>query len=371
MYGERKGANAMATGMDAKRRRGRGAISNASGRYERLTREIADDGWGSGADLPPLPVEIVREASKSIVTRNASPDLPFDRSINPYRGCEHGCVYCFARPSHAYLGLSPGLDFETKLTVKPDAASLLRRTFERPGYEPATIALGANTDPYQPVERDWRTTREIVEVLLAYRHPFAITTKSALVARDLDLLREAAELGIVRVAMSVTTLDHRLSRAMEPRCSAPHARFRAMEALAVAGVPVMAMTAPMIPALNDHEMERLLETARDAGATSAGYVALRLPREIAGLFREWLEEHYPDRARRVLGHVRSMHGGKDYDARWGERMSGTGPYARLLAMRFEKAVARLGLEKGRMGQRADLFRRPPRSGDQLDLFAGT
>ena len=350
------------------RRRGRGAVSNASGRFEAETREIVDDGWESVADLPPLPVEITREVAKSIIARNTSPDLPFDRSINPYRGCEHGCIYCFARPSHAYLGLSPGLDFEMKLTVKPGAADLLRKALDKPGYTPAPIALGANTDPYQPIEREYGTTREIVEVLLAYRHPFCITTKSALVTRDLDLLREAADLGIVRVAMSVTTLDHRLSRAMEPRCSAPHARFRAMERLADAGVPVMAMTAPMIPALNDHEMERLLETARDAGATSAGYVALRLPREIATLFREWLEGHYPDRAARILGHIRTMHGGKDYDAEWGKRMTGAGPYAQLLSMRFAKAIKRLGLQQGRMGQRRDLFRPPPRVGDQFDLF---
>ncbi len=352
------------------RRRGRGAVSNTSGRFEAQTREIVDDGWDSAADLPPLPVEITREAAKSIITRNTSPDLPFDRSINPYRGCEHGCIYCFARPGHAYLGLSPGLDFETKLTVKPGAADLLRKALDRPRYTPATIALGANTDPYQPIERDHRITREIVEVLLAYRHPFAITTKSALVTRDLDLLSEAAGMGIVRVAVSVTTLDHRLSRAMEPRCSAPHARFRAMEQLAGAGVPVMAMTAPMIPALNDHEMEKLLETARDAGATSAGYVALRLPREIATLFREWLEAHYPDRASRILGHIRTMHGGRDYDAEWGKRMSGTGPYAQLMAARFAAAIRRLGLQTGRMGQRRDLFRPPPRAGDQFDLFAG-
>lgn len=350
------------------RRRGRGAVSNETGRYEALSREICDDGWESGADLPAVAVEITRETPRSILARNTSPDLPFDRSINPYRGCEHGCIYCFARPSHAYLGLSPGLDFETKLTVKPGAAALLRQTFDKPGYQPATIALGANTDPYQPIEREYGTTREIIETLIAYRHPFAVTTKSALVVRDLDLLREAASLGIVRVALSVTTLDHRLSRTMEPRCSAPHARFRAMEALAAADVPVMALTAPMIPALNDHEMEHLLETARDAGATSAGYVALRLPREISGLFREWLDEHYPDRAGRILGHIRTMHGGKDYDAQWGKRMTGTGPYAQLLAARFATAVKRLGLARGRMGQRVDLFRRPPRPGDQLDLF---
>ncbi len=350
------------------RRRGRGAVSNESGRFETHRREIVDDGWDSAADLPPLPVEVMREAAKSIIARNRSPDLPFDRSINPYRGCEHGCIYCFARPSHAYLGLSPGLDFETKLTVKTNATALLRKTLDKPGYVPAPIVLGANTDPYQPIERDHGITREIVEVLLAYRHPFSITTKSALVTRDLDLLGEAAALGIVRVAMSVTTLDHRLSRAMEPRCSAPHARFRAIQTLAEAGVPVMAMTAPMIPALNDHEMEALLQTARDAGATSAAYVALRLPREIASLFREWLEEHYPNRAGRILGHIRTMHGGKDYDAEWGKRMTGIGPYAQLMAMRFKTATARLGLRNLRMEQRCDLFRPPPRPGDQLDLF---
>jgi len=358
----------MTTVIHQDRRRGRGAVSNVSGRFEGQVREIVDDGWDSAADLPPVPVEVTRETARSIIARNASPDLPFDRSINPYRGCEHGCIYCFARPSHAYLGLSPGLDFETKLTVKPDAAALLRKALDKPGYVPAPIALGANTDPYQQIEREHGTTREIIEVLLAYRHPFAITTKSALVTRDLDLLREAAALDLVRVAMSVTTLDHRLSRAMEPRASAPHVRYRAMETLAAAGVPVMAMTAPMIPALNDHEMEKLLETARDAGATSAAYVALRLPREIATLFREWLEEHYPGRAARILGHIRTMHGGKDYDAEFGKRMTGTGPYAQLMAVRFRAAIARLGLTTGRMAQRRDLFRPPPRVGDQFDLF---
>jgi len=360
----------MTTAIDKERRRGRGAASNASGRFEGETREAVDDGWESAADLPPVPVEITREAARSIVSRNTSPDLPFDRSISPYRGCEHGCIYCYARPSHAYLGLSPGLDFETKLTVKPGAADLLRATLDKAGYKPAPIELGANTDPYQQIEREHGTTRSLVEVLLAYRHPFGITTKSASVLRDLDLLREAADLGIVRVAVSVTTLDNRLSRAMEPRASAPHLRFRAMETLARAGVPVTAMASPMIPALNDHEMEALLERARDAGASAAHYSALRLPREIGGLFREWLEEHYPGRAARIMGHIRAMHGGKDYAPDWGTRMTGTGPYAALMKMRFEKTVARLGLDTDRMGQRADLFCRPPRPGDQLDLFAG-
>ncbi len=351
------------------RRRGRGAISNTTGRFEALTSEITDDGWDSAADLPPIRLEVINETPRSILSRNTSPDIPFDRSINPYRGCEHGCIYCYARPSHAYLGLSPGLDFETKLTAKPDAAALLRKTLDRPGYRPAPLALGANTDPYQPIERNRGITREIVQTLIDYRHPFSITTKSALVTREIDLLREAASLGIVRVAMSVTTLDHRLSRAMEPRASAPQRRFWAMEQLAAGGIPVMAMTAPMIPALNDHEMEKLLERSRDAGATSAGYVAMRLPHEIKTLFREWLEQHYPDRAARIIGHIQSMHGGKDYDARWGQRMSGSGPYAQLLATRFKAATARLGLNSPKMDQRADLFRRPPRAGDQLDLFA--
>lgn len=359
----------MTTAISKDRRRGRGAVSNASGRYEREAREIVDDGWDSAADLPPLPVEVVREAARSIVARNDSPDLPFERSINPYRGCEHGCIYCYARPSHAYLGLSPGLDFETKLTVKPGAADLLRRTFDKPGYEPVPIMLGANTDPYQPIEREYRTTREILEVLLAYRHPFGVITKSALITRDTDLLSEAAALGIGRAAVSVTTLDHRLSRAMEPRASAPHARFRTIGTLADAGIPVTVMTAPLIPALTDHEMEAMLERGRDAGASSAYYVALRLPREIAGLFREWLEEHYPDRAARILNHVRSMHGGKDYDAAFGTRMTGTGPYAALMATRFRKAAARLGLNTRHRPYRRDLFRIPPRPGDQLDLFA--
>jgi len=348
--------------------RGRAALSNETGRFERLVSETTDDGWDAYDEAPPIRLEVTDERPRSIIARNTSPDIPFDRSVNPYRGCEHGCIYCYARPSHAYLGLSPGLDFETRLTAKPNAAELLRRALDKPRYEPAPLTLGANTDPYQPIERERRITREVVETLVAYRHPFSITTKSALVVRDLDLLEEAASLGIVRVALSVTTMDHRLSRLMEPRCSAPLRRFWAMEQLAMKGVPVMAMTAPLIPALNDHELEALLEASRDAGASSAGYVTLRMPHEIKDLFREWLDEHFPDRAARILRHVREMHGGKDYDADWRTRLSGSGPYAALISARFRTAIKRLGLEKGQMHQRCDLFRPPARSGDQLDLF---
>lgn len=362
-------SDSKATIIDPTRRRGRGALSNASGRFEMVEHVSFDDGWESGATLPNVAEEIREEVPRSIIARNSSPDIPFDRSVNPYRGCAHGCIYCFARPSHAYLGLSPGLDFETKLTAKANAALLLRRAFDNPRYEPSPLAIGANTDPYQPLERERGITRELLEVLLEYRHPFSITTKSALVVRDLDLLREAAGMGIVRVALSVTTLDNRLSRLMEPRASAPARRFWAMEQLAAVKVPVMAMTAPMIPALNDHEMEKLLTRAREAGASSAGYVALRMPHEIKDLFREWLEAQFPDRANRILGHIREMHGGKDYDPKWQTRLTGEGVYAKLMAQRFAAAIKRLGLKKGTLHQRSDLFRRPPKKGDQLDLFA--
>lgn len=349
-------------------RRGRGAVSNAEGRYEATTREGFDDGWDIEEEPAPIRTQVTEESPRSIISRNQSPDVPFDRSVNAYRGCEHGCIYCFARPTHAYLGLSPGLDFETKLTVKPDAARLLREAFDKPSYTPATLAMGTNTDPYQPLEKERGITREILEVLLEYRHPFSIVTKSGLVVRDLDLLGEAAEMGLVRVALSVTTLDHRLSRLMEPRASTPKRRLWAIEQLSGAGVPTMVMAAPMIPALTDHEMERILESARDAGATDGGYVALRMPYEIKDLFREWLAAYFPDRQVRILRYIREMHGGKDYDAEWGKRMRGRGAYAALMAQRFERAYRRLGLARPETRQRCDLFRRPPRAGDQLNLF---
>ncbi len=349
-------------------RRGRGAAVNPAGRFERHAREAFDDGWESEDDPPPLRTEVAVDASRSVLVRNSSPDVPFDRSVNPYRGCEHGCVYCFARPTHAQLGLSPGLDFETRLTAKPDAPRLLEAALRKPGYRVAPIALGTNTDPYQPVERRWRVMRGILEVLSQYRHPVTITTKGALVTRDLDILGEMGRAGLARVQVSLTSLDPRLSRAMEPRAASPGRRLAAIRALAGAGVPVGINVAPVIPALNDHEIERLVEAGAAAGAEGAGYIVLRLPLEVAPLFREWLERAFPDRAARVMRAVRELHGGRDYDPAWGRRMKGEGVLARLIARRFEAARRRHGLDGPDRRLRTDLFRPPPRAGDQLDLF---
>ena len=341
-------------------RKGRGALSNATGRFEQVTREDFDDGWGvdpddgradgpdhdSGDDeLPKLRTTLTPDASRRVISYNVSPDIPFDRSINPYRGCEHGCIYCYARPSHAYLGFSPGLDFETRLVFKPDAASLLRTELAKPGYRCAPIALGSNTDPYQPVERDLGLTRAILEVLAECGHPVTIVTKSARVERDIDILRAMAEADLCSVSVSVTTLDRSLARRMEPRASAPHRRLDTIRRLSDAGIPIGVMAAPMIPFLNDSEMEAILERARDAGALGASYTMLRLPLEIAELFREWLAEHYPDRAGRVMERVRETRGGKDYDSEFGQRMRGTGPVAELLARRFRLAVRRLAFPR--------------------------
>lgn len=349
------------------RRRGRGAATNDSGRFEAAQRQAFDDGWDLEPPLDPIRTQVTVDAARSVITRNSSPDVSFDRSINPYRGCEHGCVYCFARPSHAYLGLSPGLDFETKLFVKPDAPALLARELGRRGYRPAPIAIGTNTDPYQPIERERRLMRAILEVLRDWRHPVTIVTKGALIARDADILGEMAADGLARAALSITTLDHRLSRAMEPRASGPKRRLRAMADLAAAGVPVGVTAAPLIPAVNDHEIEAILEAAKDAGASWSSYVALRMPHEIKDLFRDWLAEHLPDRAARVLRLVREMHGGKDYDPNWGRRLSGEGVYAALIKRRFEAAQKRLGLEKPRAPLRTDLFGAPGGGQGQLSL----
>ena len=342
--------------------KGRGALSNATGRFERITREDFDDGWGDGReddrtegrehgrnqdrdwdDVPPpkLRTTLTPDATRRIISYNDSPDLPFDRSINPYRGCEHGCIYCYARPSHAYLGFSPGLDFETRLVFKPDAAALLRAELARPGYTCAPIALGSNTDPYQPVERDLGITRAVLEVLAECGHPVMIVTKSARVERDIDILGAMAGANLCSVAVSVTTLDRSLARRMEPRASAPHRRLETVRRLSRAGVPTEVMAAPMIPFLNDGELETILEHAREAGALGASYTMLRLPLEIADLFREWLAEHYPDRAGRVMERVRDTRRGKDYDSTFGQRMSGTGPVAELIEKRFRLAVKRL------------------------------
>jgi DNA repair photolyase len=353
----------------AERRRGRGTVSNASGRFEKQARVQFDDGWDSIEDLPPLKTEVQVEKPKRIITTNQSPDISFDRSINPYRGCEHGCVYCFARPSHAYMGLSPGLDFETKLFTKPNAARLLERELSAPGYVPKTIAIGTNTDPYQPIDKRYRIMREVLEVLERVKHPVAIVTKSALVTRDKDILGRMASQGLAKVALSITTLDRRLARAMEPRAATPGRRLEAIRELSEAGIPTSVMVAPIIPALNDAEIERILEASAEAGAREAGYVLLRLPLEVSELFKEWLMQHYPDRFRHVISVLRSMRDGKDYDAAWGKRMSGTGPYAWTIGRRFEIATKRLGLGgRGmRTKLRADLFEPPAASGVQLSL----
>ena len=359
--------------MGTKRQaRGRGAVSNQTGRFERHQREDANDGWEGATDEEtepaPFPTTLSVDSARTIIARNDSPDIPFDRSVNPYRGCEHGCVYCFARPTHAFLGLSPGLDFETRLFHKPDAALLLERAFRKRGYRPAPLALGANTDPYQPVEKRLGLTRSILEVMDRFNHPVTIITKSDLVLRDRDLLEPLAARGLAHVAVSVTTLDRRLARTMEPRATTPARRIAAIEALTAAGIPVAVLASPMIPGLNDHELETILETAQAAGATMANTILIRLPLEIAGLFTEWLRTHYPDRADRVLSLIRQCRGGALYQAEFGSRMRGRGPYADLLADRFAKARARLGLNHRRWDLRTDLFAVPPEPTAQLSLL---
>ncbi|HEY5289031.1 MAG TPA: PA0069 family radical SAM protein, partial [Caulobacteraceae bacterium] len=325
--------------------RGRGAKSNASGRFEALAREAFDDGWeDADAAAPPLRTTLTPERARTIIARNDSPDVGFDRSINPYRGCEHGCIYCYARPAHAYMGLSPGLDFESKLFFKADAGQVLTRELAKPSYKLGVIHIGGNTDPYQPSERGLGVTRQVLEVLERASHPFSIITKSALIARDADILGRMGRRGLARVAISVTTLDRKLARIMEPRAATPERRLAAMAVLTAAGAPVSVMFAPVIPGLNDPELEAVLERAAGAGATGAGYVVLRLPREIKDLFREWLEAQVPDRARRVMSLIRQMRGGRDYDAEWSKRMKGEGPIAELLGKRFAIAKRRFGLE---------------------------
>ncbi|TAL02989.1 MAG: PA0069 family radical SAM protein [Rhodospirillaceae bacterium] len=324
-------------------RRGRGAVSNAVSRYERATRETCDDGWDNlDAPPPPLRTTVQADSTRTVITRNQSPDLPFDRSINPYRGCEHGCSYCFARPTHAYLGLSPGLDFETRIFAKPDAAALLETELRARRYQCRPMAMGTNTDPYQPVERHYGITRDVLKVLARFHHPLSIVTKSALVMRDIDILAPMAARGLVRVGLSITTLDRHLARKMEPRASTPGRRLVALKALSEAGIPTMVMFAPVIPGLNDHELDAVLSAARAAGANAAGYVALRLPLEVKDLFREWLADAVPERAGRVMSLIRNMRGGKDYDPSWQSRMRGTGPIADTIRDRFRLARKRLG-----------------------------
>jgi DNA repair photolyase len=346
---------------------GRGARTNVSGRFEAYAREAFDDGWG-GEEVTRIETIVTPELAKSIIQTNQSPDISFDQSINPYRGCEHGCIYCYARPNHAYVGLSPGLDFETKLFFKPNAAALLEQEFARPRYKPKTIMLGGVTDIYQPIEREHRITCSLLEVMERWGHPVSLITKSQLVMRDVDILERLAKRGLAKAAISVTTLERRIARVMEPRAAAPHRRIEAIRALAQAGVPVTVMVAPIVPAINDSEIEAILEESAKAGATSAGYVMLRLPREIATLFREWLEVHFPDRAARVMALVRQMRGGRDYDAEWGKRQRGQGPYAKLIADRFAAACRRLGLDKPRLPLDVSQFKAPPRPGAQQDLF---
>ena len=349
---------------------GRGATANPQGRFERLAADPFDDGWGSletRAAEPPPSTEIRPDRAKRAITYNQSPDIGFDRSINPYQGCEHGCIYCYARPSHAFHGLSAGIDFETKIFAKHDAASLLRQELALPGYRPRSIALGANTDPYQPIERRLLITRRVIETLVEVRHPFGITTKSAGVLRDLDLLAEAARLQILRVDISLTTLEPELARRMEPRASAPHRRLEAIRRLAAMGIPVGVNLAPIIPGLNDHEIEALLEAAAAAGAWTASSILVRLPFEVKDLFLAWLQEHYPLRAERIVSLIRQCRDGRLNDPAFGSRMAGSGPVAALIDQRFRQARRRLGLEQKLPPPRTDLFRPPARDG-QLSLF---
>jgi len=348
---------------------GRGARTNASGRYERFAREAYDDGWTAEESVR-LETIVTPELAKSIIQTNQSPDISFDQSINPYRGCEHGCIYCYARPNHAYVGLSPGLDFETRLFVKTNAAALLEAELAKPSYQPKTIVLGGVTDIYQPIEREYRITRSLLEVMERYGHPVSLITKSQLVMRDIDILSRLAARNLAKAAISVTTLDRRVARVMEPRAATPHRRIEAIRALSEAGVPTTVMVAPIVPAINDREIEAVLEQCAKAGASGAGYVMLRLPREIKDLFREWLAQVFPDRAARVLALVRQMHGGRDYDPAWSVRQRGRGAYAKLIADRFAAARRRFGLDNPSLPLDVSQFKKPVAPSGQQDLFGG-
>ncbi|MGD0024832.1 MAG: PA0069 family radical SAM protein [Xanthobacteraceae bacterium] len=361
-------AGELGTAVDRERRRGRGTASNASGRFEPLARVAFDDGWQGLDELPPFKTSVTVDSTRKIITRNDSPDIGFDRSINPYRGCEHGCVYCFARPTHAYLGLSPGLDFESKLFIKPNAPELLERELSAPGYKPKIIAIGSNTDPYQPIERRFKIMRRILEVLERAGHPVGIVTKSTLVLRDLDILTRMAKRDLVKVAISVTTLDAKLARTMEPRAPTPPRRLDALRQLVKAGVPSTVMVAPIIPALNDAEIERILDAAAAAGVRHARYALLRLPLEVRDLFREWLIENFPDRYRHVFKLIRDMRGGKDYDSTFGKRLTGSGPVAWMIGRRFEVACERLGFNATAFKTTTAHFRPPRPASEQLSLF---
>lgn len=349
--------------------KGRGAASNTTSRYVEYAREAVDDGWAhEAAESPRLPTRVFIDTARKVISYNQSPDVPFDRSINPYKGCEHGCAYCFARPTHAWLDLSPGLDFETRIFAKPDAQALLARELAQPGYQPQPIALGINTDAYQPIERRLRLTRALLEVLQAHAHPLSIVTKSALIERDIDILGAMAGAGLVEVMISVTSLDQQLSRRMEPRAASPARRLQTIRALRAAGIPVGVLFAPVIPALNDSELEAVLAAVADAGATTAGYVLLRLPLEVRDLFVTWLQEHYPLKAGHVMNIMRELRGGKEYSAVFGERMTGTGEFASLIRQRFRLACRKHGLNRDAVTLDCSRFRVPEQSGDQLTLF---
>ena len=350
-------------------RKGRGAVSNLAHRFESVQRSAEPDGTlDDEGDLPPLATTVTFETARSIITRNDSPDIGFDRSINPYRGCEHGCVYCYARPTHSYLNLSPGLDFETRLVAKRNAAELLVRELAAPGYAPALVMVGVNTDAYQPIERELRITRAVLEVLARTRHPFGLVTKSSLVERDLDLIAEMARLDLASVSVSVTSLDPKLSRILEPRAASPQRRLRTVRTLAEAGVPVRVNLAPVIPFINEPEIEAIVDAAAEAGAKNAHYTVVRLPWEVSPLFEEWLQAHFPERAQRVMNRIREMRGGKNYDAEFGKRMTGVGTWAKLIEQRFVRAGARHGFSDRWPSLRTDLFVRPRPPTPQMDLF---
>ncbi|MES2673627.1 MAG: PA0069 family radical SAM protein [Pseudomonadota bacterium] len=362
-----------------KAQKGRGAISNLAGRFETQTTEIIDDGWWQDGNQDSLTkTHVTHEMAKTILTRNESPDLPFSVSLNPYRGCEHGCIYCFARPSHAYLGLSPGLDFETRLFAKVNAPELLRRELAAPSYVPSAIALGVNTDAYQPCERKLHLTRQVLEVLHECKHPVGLITKSALIERDIDLLADMASQQLAVAAITITTLDHEISRTLEPRAASPTRRLETIRRLANAKIPVSVSVAPIIPFITEQELEKVLTAAIEAGATSAGYTILRLPWEVNPLFQQWLETHFPERAKRVMNRVRDMRGGKDYDAEFGSRMHGEGLWADMIRQRFEKTISRLGIDRSARFSTLDTakFRKPisvpaknKRDDNQLDFFS--
>ena len=349
-------------------RKGRGAVSNLAHRFESVQRSVAPDALTDDEELPPLETTVTFEVARSIITRNESPDIGFDRSINPYRGCEHGCIYCYARPTHSYLNLSPGLDFETKLAAKRNAAELLLKELAAPGYTPELIMIGVNTDAYQPIERELKVTRGILEVLAAARHPFGLVTESSLVERDLDLIAAMARLDLASVSISITSLDSRLSRILEPRAASPKRRLRTVRTLAEAGVPVRVNLAPVIPFVNEPEIEAIVDAAADAGARNAHYTVVRLPWEVSPLFEEWLRTHFPGRAQRVMNRIREMRGGKNYDSGFGSRMTGEGTWAKLIEQRFARASARHGFSDSWPALRTDLFVRPRLSTPQMDLF---